>query len=63
VIVEREEEYEVEQVDDSRLSRKQLQYLMKWRGYDERSSEPAANVDELKAIDDFHTQQRGKPWS
>jgi hypothetical protein len=41
VIVEGEEEYEVEWVEDSRLFRRQLQYLVKWRGYEERSWEPA----------------------
>jgi Chromo (CHRromatin Organisation MOdifier) domain len=36
-IIEGEEEYEVEQVLDSRQSgrRKQLQYLLKWKGYSE----------------------------
>ena len=37
VIVEGEEEYEVEKVEDSRVSPKQLQYLVKWKGYDEMS--------------------------
>jgi hypothetical protein len=63
VIVEGEEEYEVEKVEDSRVFRRQLQYLVKWKGYDEMSWKPAVNVDGLKAIDEFHTQQPGKPGS
>jgi hypothetical protein len=63
VIVEAEEEYEVERVEDSRVFRRQLQYLVKWKGYDEMSWEPAVNADGLKAIDEFHTQQPGKPGS
>jgi hypothetical protein len=34
VIVDRDEEYTVKQRDDSRLFQRQLQYLVKWRGYD-----------------------------
>ena len=63
VIVDGEEEYEVEWIDDSWLFRRQLQYLVKWKGYDEQSWKPATNVDGLKAIDDFHAKQPGKPGS
>jgi hypothetical protein len=42
---------------------RQLQYLVKWTGYDEMSWEPAVNVDGLKAIDEFHIQQHGNPGS
>jgi hypothetical protein len=54
-IVEGEEEYEVERIEDSRIFQRQLQYLVKWKGYDEMSWESAVNVDGLKAIDKFHT--------
>jgi hypothetical protein len=37
VIVEGEEEFEVEHVADSRVSRRQLQFLVKWKGCDEMS--------------------------
>jgi hypothetical protein len=60
VIVAGEEENEVKWVDNSWLFRRQLQNLVKWRGYDERCWEPAANVDGLKAIDDFHMEKPGK---
>ena len=56
VIVNGEEEYEVERVEDSRVFRHQLQYLVKWKGYDERSWEPAINVDGLQAIDVFQAE-------
>ena len=61
VVVEGEEEYGVERIEDSRVFRRQLQYLVKWKGYDEMSWEPAVNVDGLKAINEFHTQQPGEP--
>jgi hypothetical protein len=63
VILDGEEEYEVKRIEDSRLFQHQLQSLVKWKGYDKMSWEPAANVDELKAIDEFHTQQPGKHGS
>ena len=53
----------MEWVEESRVLRKQLQYLVKWKGYDERSWEPAANKDGLKAIDEFYAEQPGKPGS
>jgi hypothetical protein len=34
--------------------------LVKWRGYDECSLEPAVDMDRLKAIDQFHTEQPGE---
>ena len=63
VIVDGEEKYEVERIDDSRMFQRQLQCLVKWRGYDEQYWEPAANVDGLKAINDFYTEQPDKPES
>ena len=63
VIVDREVEYEVERIDDSRMFQRQLQYLVKWNGYDEQSWKPATNKDGLKAINDFHAKQPGKPRS
>ena len=37
VIVDQEQEYEVEQINNSRMFWRQLQYLLKWKGYDEQS--------------------------
>jgi hypothetical protein len=54
IIVEGEPEYEVEDVLDSRIFRRQLQYLIKWRGWDVLTWEQVTEVSKLKAIDDFH---------
>jgi hypothetical protein len=35
IVVDGESEYEVEEVVDSRVFRRQLQYLIKWRGWDD----------------------------
>jgi hypothetical protein len=61
VIVEGEPEYEVEEVLDSQIFRHQLQYLIKWQGYNILTWEYAIEVNKLKAIDDFHTQHPNKP--
>ena len=55
--VDGEEEYEVDEILDSRLYRRQLQYLVKWKGYGsgDNSWEPAANVANAQdLIADFH---------
>lgn len=52
-----EEEFEVEQILDSRKYRRQLQYLVKWVGYlpSEQSWEPAFSLtNSQELIDDFH---------
>ena len=57
VEVEGQEEYKVEQILDSRFYRNGLQYLVKWKGYDdtENSWEPEANLDNAQeAIDDYY---------
>ena len=43
---ERNEEYEVDYIVASRIYRRQLQYLVHWKGYEEheRTWEPASNV-------------------
>jgi hypothetical protein len=61
VIINREPEYEVEDVVDSRIFRRRLQYLIKWHGCDALTWEEATEVNKLKAIDDFHTQYPNKP--
>jgi hypothetical protein len=63
VIVEGNEIYEVERIKDFKMFRRQPQYLVKCKGYDKMNWEPAVNVDGLKSIDEFHTQQPGKPGS
>jgi hypothetical protein len=60
VIVNREEEYEVEHIQDFRSFQHQLQYLVKWNGYFEKIWELAVNVDGLQAINIFHAEQPGR---
>jgi hypothetical protein len=59
-LVEGEEEYEVEQVLDSRRHGcgKNLQYLLKWRGYSQAhdSWEPAEQVHAPELVDRFHRE-------
>jgi len=54
VEVEGEEEWEVQEVLDSKLVRNQLRYLVKCVGYDETTWEPAESINEVKVVDDFH---------
>jgi hypothetical protein len=61
VVVDGELEYEVEEVVDSRIFRRQLQYLIKWRRWEDLTWERATEVNKLKAIDDFHAQHPNKP--
>jgi Chromo (CHRromatin Organisation MOdifier) domain len=60
-VIEGEEEYKVEQVLDSRCygRKKQLQYLLKWKGYSEahNSWEPADQVHAVELIKDYHKQK------
>jgi transposase InsO family protein len=52
IIVEDGEEYEVEEILDSRLIRRQRQYLVKWKGYDMYDStwEPEENLENAREI-------------
>jgi len=61
VEVDGEEEYQVSSVEDSRLYRSQLQYLIRWMGYNSLTWEPAKFVDGLQAVDEFHKRYPGKP--
>lgn len=64
VIIDEEEEYEVEAVLDSRIFRRQFQYLIKWKGYSdaENSWEPVANVANAKQlVEQFHKTHPGAP--
>ena len=57
-------EYEVEQILDSRKYRNQLQYLVKWQGYDQghNSWEPATNLTHCtELIKTFHTKHPAAP--
>jgi hypothetical protein len=54
-------EYQVERVEDSRVYRNQLQYLVRWTGYDQMTWEPAKDVNGLQALDAFHEKYPQKP--
>ena len=63
--IEGEEEYEVEEILNSRLHRgRQLQYLVKWKGYSDadNSWEPATNLENAPdKITEFHRLHPGAP--
>jgi hypothetical protein len=64
--VEGEEEWEVEEIRDSRLHYGKRQYLVKWVGYDDShcSWEPVANVKNAKeAVKAFHDKNSSAPRS
>ena len=64
VMINNSEEYEIEQILDSRLYRRKLQYLVDWKGYDPsaRSWEPVENLDNsIELIREFHERYPNKP--
>jgi len=61
VEVDGDQEYQVERVEDARMYRNQLQYLVRWIGYDQMTWEPAKDVDGLQALDVFHKKYPRKP--
>jgi hypothetical protein len=61
VEVDGEEEYQVSSLEDSRMYRNQLQYLIRWTGYHSLHWEPAKFVDGLQAVEEFHYRYPEKP--
>jgi hypothetical protein len=59
--VERDQEYQVERVEDSRMYRNELQYLIRWTRDDQITWEPAQQVNGLRAVDVFHEEYPRKP--
>ena len=61
VIIEEMEEYAVEEILDSRVLRKQPQYLVRWVGYPHPSWEPAEYHTRTSAVTTYHDQHPSKP--
>jgi len=66
VEIDGEDEYEVEEILDSRIYRRKLQYLAKWTGYghtDEATTwEPASNLQNSPdLVSDFHRRRPDAP--
>ena len=62
-IVNGEERYEVESIENSRLQRGKMEYLVKWKGYTRENNtwEPEGNIDAPRAIADFHRRFPSAP--
>jgi len=56
-----EEEYQVSNVEDSRIYLSQFQYLIRCTGYDSSTWEPARFGDGLQAVVEFHQRNHLKP--
>jgi hypothetical protein len=63
VLVEGEEEWEVEELLDSRMFRGRLEYLVKWKGYgrEEASWEPRNHVHAPQLVAQFYRIHPGAP--
>jgi hypothetical protein len=64
IVVDSQTEYEVESILDSRLFRRRLQYLVKWKGYDvsENTWQSATDLSNSpRLIDEFHRQHPSRP--
>ena len=63
-IINNQEEYEVEHIIDSRIHRRQLQYLVHWKGYNamDRTWEPLKNLEHCQdLIKKFHIKYPSRP--
>ena len=64
VTEDRDKEYEVENIVDSRYKGKRLEYLVQWKGWSEtdRTWEPVSNLgNAADAVRDFHTTHPAAP--
>ena len=63
-IVNREKEFIVERILDSKIINQKLQYLIKWDRYgiEHNSWEPADDVHAPELITEFHWTHPGAPW-
>jgi hypothetical protein len=60
-VIEAIEKYAVEEVLNSRVHRKEPQYLIQWIGYPHPSWEPAEYHRKTSAITTFHEKYPAKP--
>ncbi len=63
VQVNGEEEWYVDEILDSRMCRRRLEYLVKWTGYEKEDWRPAESLNKLEAVDNFHRCYSNKPGS
>ncbi|KAL5526824.1 hypothetical protein ACEPAF_8550 [Sanghuangporus sanghuang] len=63
IIVDEHEEYEVEEILDSRLHRGKLQFLVKWVGYEEATwqLDSDVNTNAQEVIQEFYRKHLGAP--
>lgn len=59
--VERKEEYDIEEVLNTRVYEPGLQYLIHWTGYDQPDRLDARDVNELEAVNQFYEWYPGQP--
>jgi len=63
IVIDREVEWEVEEILDSRWHRRRFQYLIKWKGYgrEHNSWESASKVFAPELTTEFHRKHPGAP--
>jgi transposase InsO family protein len=63
VLVDGEEEFEVEEILDSRIRYRRMEYLVKWQGYDtgHNSWVPHYNIHAPDVVAKFHREHPGAP--
>lgn len=64
VIVDGEEEWEIQEIIDSKRTRKgsqDIKYLVRWKGWDHPTWEPYSLVEDTEALELFHRQHPSKP--
>ena len=63
IVIDREAEWEVEEILDSRWHRRRFQYLIKWKGYsrEHNSWESASEVSTPVLIVEFYRKHPGAP--
>jgi len=66
IIINNNKEFEVEEILDSRIKYKKLEYLVSWKGYsiEDRTWEPISNLENSEdLVKEFHLKYPGKPKS